>query len=262
MGQGISMGKVFAQFLLKALGVIGPFVLPWVLKFSLTSGGDDHREKIVRAGLSLLGLTLGFGFDMYEYIAPKKRALDFGSKYAKRVIFAELKDKLTKDQLAIGADIRISVFFARRAWWTLFILHYFAWFVHDGFQEEHGHHLDRKVVLMTFQGLAGKAYREEKPQFMNLSGVNVLAGRWRDLWLFGNQFRLTYWQLRKTSDVKAILSVPIFYEKKPPPDYEGELVGVINVDAVSTAGADWLEKNWGDVARFVHEHGAIIAPLA
>jgi hypothetical protein len=160
-----------------------------------------------------------------------------------------------------GQDLRLNVMYLRRAWWTLFVLRAFEMRGRKGFEHPDGIvHPDEDLVLLAWQGLAGLAVKEKAPQYASggppQPGVRHLAAQptwmiWQTLWLLP-------WQVRKTQRLKAILSVPMALENKRG---TRKIVGVINLDAISDAGAAYIDQHRLVLTRALASLGRHLARL-
>jgi hypothetical protein len=160
-----------------------------------------------------------------------------------------------------GTDLRLNVMTLRRAWWTLFLLRAFEMRGRKGFDHPLGIvHPDEDISLLAFQGLAGLARSERQPQYARsapaLPNVRRLSAEptwkiWETLWMFP-------WQVRQTSPLKAILTVPMVLENSRG---TRKIAGVINLDAISNEGAAYIDQNRLSLTRALASLGKHLARL-
>lgn len=117
------------------------------------------------------------------------------------------------------------------------------------------------MPLMIWQGLCGQAFLRGKSAFADLRDISQPNRPPSEVWPSGNDFYLFAWQLRRTSHIKAILSVPIFKQIEPPPNVRYRVVGVINLDAVSESGAAWLADDVKGTTKYLADYGTTLAYL-
>jgi hypothetical protein len=209
-------------------------------------GPKVQVEMQLRAWITAVGigaLLLSGYFDAY---APSRTLTKFRHDFLQEVCRAEWRKRGR-----LRSDIRINVMYLR---WRFF----FRVIWRDGFQPSDR---DFGVRLMIWQGVCGKAARRKEAVFVDFRSMPQESGTFANRWLLGNKFRLFGWQLKKTRDLKAILSVPI-YETVGQLEKAHEIcVGVINVDTKTDAGATHLAGKTRDLAVFLAKHGTLIAKM-
>lgn len=249
------MWRVLIPRIAQLLAVASPVLVPALFKkdlnsiFHVSDSKDAERWcQVFFMGVALALLQL---FDYFEFELPRIRARKFGTAYVGRFVVQELCDLGAK----FGDDIRLNVLVARRIWWTLFLVRRFEWFVTKGFRAQHP---DNRLWLCTKQGLAGLEFSDGRGAFLDTRELGSIGNDsgWPDR---GN-FYLFSGQRAKTRHLKALMSVQMAREK-PGPVPVWQRVGVINVDAVSDLGAEWLKTNRDAVGRLLQEHGQILAQL-
>jgi hypothetical protein len=110
-------------------------------------------------------------------------------------------------------------------------------------------HTDERLVLLSWQGVAGKALRGQ-PLHVSSRPTRPTWRVWDALWLFP-------WQVRSTLRVKAILSVPMVHDAKG----RRRVMGVLNLDAISDAGAAYIQQNQTELVRTLAGFGKYLARL-
>jgi hypothetical protein len=166
-----TLGKLFSQGLL----LLGPMLtLNWsFLNFLGYSGGPSdivtlnvffipltgqkqQVEMTLRIIASLVGLVVLISYEIMDTVLPRRNLTEF------RTIYLE-QEKLTwrKEPDGLIKQVRINIMHVRRPWYTLF-LGRFYWTWNDGFDPPD--QKDANMLLLTFQGVAGAAYRAKEPQ--------------------------------------------------------------------------------------------------
>jgi len=253
------MFKSLLSFALKLLIAIAPFtIVPWLLKESAfypwlagVLGKDRDSAKAVTIGvLSAADLVVLTAYEIFSRIIPQRDARQLGQLYIKAMLDA-FEAEATTIGLVLGEDIRINVMFAKRLPVLLFVRR-FVWYANRGFG---GGHRDNRLSLFTWQGLCGKAFRARSTLGVDLRRA-IAAKQWypsaENFWLFP-------WQLRNTGHLRAIISIPIFWEIDKGQLKWHKTVGVINLDAISDAGADGLLSNKTRLDTFFKHYGKILA---
>lgn len=256
--------KPLLEFVAKSAVFLAPLLAPRVLGFRYVSlfgappANPQQAELIVRAVIGIVALGLVFLIELFSFYKPREAVQKFGANYFRDIVMTGFKDELASSgaPVRVGSDIRVNVMFATRG---LLLLRRFRWFANDGFDPNTGgKHEDANMWLGAWQGVCGKALRDGKLLAVDLRKVPA-PELWDGLGLTG--FRMFWWQTRRTAGVKAILSVPLFKEASPPPACRWVAVGIVNVDAVSEGGAEWLLENTDDVAQYFRAHGTVLALL-
>lgn len=264
----VTMLRLIAKFVGHAAVVLWPVILPVVvgfafvqhLPFKLVADGKTELEPAARAALSLAGLMAAFAYDTYEYYAPRERAERFNKSYVETVVFAEFLANLSAGNVTLGEDVRINALLARRP--PTIVPRFFSWLVWDGYSYTQGIHPDQTLRLLGFQGLSAQVLSEKKIRFADLRGRVLRSLSLSQKYLMCNEFRLTWWQLKRTEHLKYVLSVPMLKTVSPKPNLRENVVGVFNIDAVSDRGAAWIEQNQKALGTFLRLHGKVLAELA
>jgi len=135
----------------------------------------------------------------------------------------------------------------------------FNWTWNDGFDPPHHH--DSGLILTEFQGVCGLALRAQQVKFVELTAIDMSTIRIREKLQLCRKFWLLPWQLRKTANIRAILSVPMYVEKKSAESKHFVAVGVINVDAVTDEAAAMLKAKAQELSEYFTDEGKVIALL-
>jgi len=199
--------------------VVAPF------GFLLLSGPKQEVELKIRLAIVAAGFAALFVHEAVAYWIPRRNLLQFRKEYI----------DLEKDdwQTQLHHDVRINLMFAKRRWYTLWLLPVFEWTWNDGFKPEHR---DANMWICVLQGAYGQAYRTRTAQFASIPAGSFQALTPREKWLLGNRYHLTKRQLRKTRHVLAVLSIPIVKRTDGlSPRYKA--VGVMNLDSDTSDGA-------------------------
>jgi hypothetical protein len=237
--------RLVLAYMAKAAAIAAPVLAPHFVSIPWIRGD----EKLTGVYLSLFLLAVIFLFDAFERGLPALDAAKFRDEYVER--FVKKYFKLGKRHL------RFNVMVARRRWYFLWLTGAFEWTASRGFDP--GVHHDAKMWLGTWQGVAGEALREEKTSFVDLRTTPEMARHPVRIWK--NPFGLTLRQLRKTRHVLAILSVPMVVKRGMGGNPSLTATGVINVDAVSAQGAEWLSRNWERLGRSLEEAGTLLGSI-
>jgi hypothetical protein len=148
-----------------------------------------------------------------------------------------------------GADLRMNVMYIRRAWWSLFLLRAFEMRGRKGFDTPGVVHADERLVLLSWQGVAGQALKGQ-PIAVSQLPAQPTWRIWDALWMFP-------WQVRATLRVKAILAVPMVHDAKG----RRRVVGVVNLDAISDAGVAYIQQHQKVLVRTLAGLGKYLARL-
>jgi hypothetical protein len=221
-----------------------------VVSVLFLSGPKQEVELQLRIYITIVALVLSLTFEAVDLYLPSRSLMRFRKHY--------LEEQRKEWRAKLSPEIRINIMYARRRWYTLWLfIHVFEWTWNDGF-EHPNEHIDANLWMCEFQGLCGRAFRTGKPQSVYFDGGKPMT--FRERWLFGNEFRLSGWQLRKTVHLKAVISIPILEQSDDlSPSFKS--VGVINIDTSSTAGADILRRNERELADYFMRFGKILAAL-
>lgn len=233
----------------------GPIVTSGVYSFgsgrlTLTGTTKEQVELKLRITFAILGLLLAFVVDFSDTYTPQKRMVEF------RRLF--LSDRRNTWRESLGDGVRFNVMHARRRWFLPF-LRTFVWTWNDGFDPPE--HRDAGLCLTEFQGVCGLALRSGEGKFVELPRIDYSALSMRDKWSLCKEFWLLPWQLKKTQNIRAILSVPLFVERKTREARWWKAIGVINIDAVSDEAANRMKPRVIELTQYFIEEGKIVALL-
>jgi hypothetical protein len=131
-----------------------------------------------------------------------------------------------------------------------------------GFDPAFGANADAHFWIWGFQGVCGRALKKGYPQFSDLRGGSSPDPWWRTPFPSRRNFRLFRWQLQKTAHVKAILSVPISIPNDSSVNPKSHIVGIVNLDAVSEDGANWLKNELQQTTEYLCDHGQFLTYLS
>jgi hypothetical protein len=208
------MGRLILRYLAQLLFVLSPFIAPRIVTslklrdiVTRVSGiAAPPSEEILRAGVSCVLLMIVFFYDALDLYLPRQSRRKFRDRYLSGQ-FNEISGNLHR-------DVRVNVMYARRRWYTLWLVRVFQWTASHGFRA--GRDRDIKIPFLEWQGVCGKALRRCEVTWEDLRGPRHQwsALRWYQKWLLWNTYRLTYWQLERTQNVRAILSIPMFRQKR------------------------------------------------
>lgn len=220
-----------------------------VVSVLLLTGPKQEVELNLRIYISVVALVGSLTFEALDLYLPSRSLLRFRKRYLEQQK-AEWRAKLIE-------DVRINIMYARRRWYFLWLARSFEWTWNDGFAPPN-EHVDANLWICEFQGACGRAFRAGKPQAAYFDAVEMMSFRQR--WLFGNPFRLSGWQLRRTTHLKAIISIPILEQSDDlSPSFRS--VGVINLDTSSVNGAKKLKDNEQTLTAYFIGLGKILAAL-
>lgn len=163
-----SIGKLISQFLL----LLGPMLTvgwsfldfvgvpsdgPGTVTVSVPgfplSGPKQEVEMTLRIMVSVMGFGLLVAYELIDVTWPRRDLMEFRTVYLNRE-----KGKWRGDsENNIPKDVRISIMHVRRPWYVLWTINRFFWTWNDGFEPPN--QKGANMVLFTFQGAAGEAYR-------------------------------------------------------------------------------------------------------
>jgi hypothetical protein len=217
--------RIFSNNLFKAISVATPLLAPLAVRVPALAW---LKNDVLRASASLAILAVIFFFEGRDLYVAQLKGRDFRAEYMKEVT------KPIADR--IGKDLRFNVMYARRRWYFLWLARDFEWDEEQlGFTPGR-FHFDQKLWLTEWQGVCGQALRKESVAFAELPGAS------QPHWLpWRNPYGLFRGQVLATTHVRAVLSVPMLLKRK---GMQPLAVGVINVDAVSDDGVDFLADEY------------------
>ncbi len=241
------MGRVVVRFLAQALIVAAP----WIAAHAGVSGLGETNLKVL---LSMLGLCIVLGWDVVDLYIPREQLRRFGKDYA---------DKLAKQfekpapYPQLGTDVRINIMYV--AWFGM----RFKWMANYGFVTSSRSYPDVHMCLARWQGAAGQAVALQDTVWVDLRDQSKAELTFAQRWFFGTEFRLWHSQFKRTAHVLAVLSVPIVRAVGTKQNPKPKIVGVINVDAVSAKGLEWLEnkETRQQLVTFLGDYGSFLAFL-
>ena len=215
------------------------------------SGPKQEVELGLRIWITVVALICSLTFEAVDLYIPSRSLLRFRKHY--------LEEQNKEWRSKLRPDIRINIMYARRRWYFgwLFVK-VFEWTWNDGFAPPN-EHIDANMWICEFQGVCGKAFRTMKPQsiYFEVGAADNLTVSQR---LFRNEFRLSGWQLRRTSHLRGIISVPIL-EQSDELSPSCTCVGVVNLDTSSEAGSNKLRDNEEELTEYFLRFGKILAAL-
>lgn len=238
------MFRILLGYLMKMGVVAAPVLLPFFVRF----GADSLDEKKAGALISCALLTVVFGFDIVDHALPRLHAEKFRAAYLREVVNKHFEGS--------AEHLRFNLMLARRRWFVLWLFRVFHWSASIGF--DRGRHHDARLCLAEWQGVCGQALRAERPVFTDFRGLPKTEPHWRP---WKNPSWLFRWQAIRTRDVLVICSIPLLVERGTPGNPIFRAVGVLNIDAVSGEGADWLKANWRELASPMMDLGGLLAVL-
>lgn len=157
------------------------------------------------------------------------------------------------------ASLRLNVLYVRGFWFCS----WFKWVANYGYTDSAAIAPDLHMLLASWQGVAGVAVASRKPQWATLWADKPPSFTFAQRWAFGNRFRLWGSQLDRTADVRAVLSIPLVRRLGGSHNPRGKVVGVMNLDAITEAGANWLAdpSKRDQLLKFLADHGGLLAFL-
>ncbi|RMH20781.1 MAG: hypothetical protein D6696_07535, partial [Acidobacteria bacterium] len=185
------MLRLLIRYGFRVLLIVAPFFLPLMNLLGFVAEAGDAGTVRVHLGftsfegpasdvqlwlrISLVGLAIAgiFVFDIFDLYLPQLQRKDFRKQYL------DLEAKKWKKHL--GEQIRISVLYARRPWFFP-LFRYFRWEWTYGFRAGETHH-DANLFLTEWQGVAGRALRQEKPQLARIPRELFENLSWAERWL-------------------------------------------------------------------------------
>jgi hypothetical protein len=210
-------------------------------------GNKIHVELGIRLVLSGCAIALLIATDAFDIFIPRRVLRNVRDNYL------ALESPEWKAGLA-GAEIRISIWYARRLWyWPFWKVFKLAW--STGFSPPYD--ADLTLTLAAWQGISGQAYRSRER--VSLGSPDVGGMTRGQKWLLLNRFRMTAWQLKKTDHIKGLISIPMLLDQgstKPQ-----KAVGVINLDSWTDGGAGQLQRNKLDLEQFFVKQAKTLAIL-
>jgi hypothetical protein len=138
--------------------------------------------------------------------------------------------------------------------WKVF---YWAW--SDGFVPPF-RHTDVNMPLACWQGVSGLAYKKRVPQSAYFTAPWQPTS-FKETWLLSNAYRFTSSQLKKTSNVVGVLSIPMLKKGRHGGSPSYTAVGVITLDACTAEASKFLQENEADLVKYFADIGLLLASL-
>ena len=247
--------KVVLKTLSGALAAAAPWIFAWAATKAGAKGPPLTEDQ--KVWTSLVAVLLVGVWDLVEFYLPREQLRRFGKEYCDKLA------KTLRERPApfpkLGTDIRLNVMYARGFW----VFSWFKWVANYGYTDDASVASDQHMWMAKWQGIAGVACRSGKPQWATIWTEDPPILTFSERWMFQNEFRMWGFQLTRTANVRAVLSIPLVRKHGGSHNPRGKVVGVLNLDAVSTAGALWLadpEKR-EELLKFLSDHGGMLAFL-
>lgn len=235
------MGSLVVEYGAKLSLIASPYLLRWLGITGPVNGAD------LEAAISTFLLCVVFAFEARSAAKDRSARDNFREEY--------VDDLVQPFQAQLGRDLRFNVMYASR--WPFLLVKVFHWKGSRGFRA--GVHQDARLWFTVHQGVCGLAYRNQSCEWVDLRTAPPFEPQ---LWPWKNPFGLSRGQFEKTRHVKAVLSVPMIKTLGPRTNPKYTRAGVINLDAVSDAGADYLAANHLEIENELLRAGAILGSLA
>ena len=215
-------------------------------------GAKPEIEMKLRAAVTLAGVGLLLISGYFDAYLPSRTLVSFRHDFLEQICKAEWRKRGR-----LRSDIRINVMYLRWRWYMPFGRSFeMVW--KDEFDASDR---DARLRLFIWQGVCGMAARRRQAAFVDFSETPLEVEGFAAKWLLQNRFRLWKWQIRKTRNLAAVLSIPIFEKRGPKGQEIEKCVGVINLDAKTDAGAKHLAEKDKDLALLFAKHGTLIAKM-
>lgn len=267
------------------------------LFFLLPVTGPKQRvEMTLRVLASLAGLALLISYEFIDIVIPRRNLAEFRSVYLEQ----EKKEwRKEPDGIIPSVRINIMhvrrpwyTLFLGRFYWTWndgfdppaqydanVTLLAFQGVAGSAFKAKQPQGVDlrelppqnvrfQQLKMYLAAGLAGVValailflvWQNRLPITFYVVGVLIIATVTAIGALRANEFRMWPWQMRRTKEVKYILSVPLF-KASHGDSKTWKVVGVINLDTITDEGAEFLKANEGRLATYFMEIGKVVACL-
>lgn len=169
-----SIGKLVAQALL----LLAPMItLSWgvlnlfgtdtgptdIVTVAFFTGPKQVVEMKLRVITTAAALALIIVFEVVDSYIPRRDLKEFRTIFLKQQLPTWRKPP---PQPGLIEDIRINIMHIRHSWLGLLILKRLHWTWNDGFAPPN--HKDANLILFTFQGVAGIAYKRQEAQAVDL----------------------------------------------------------------------------------------------
>jgi len=258
--------RLIFEYLARALPVAVPLLLPkhyppvsWASNLLVYLGFQKPPDDQLGAAVALFGLILVFIFDFFNLYLPMQKTRQFGDAFFERIV----QDFEQNNAPRFGTDLRLNVMFLRKPR-LLGRFHPFPlrWVANRGFNPAFGAARDLHIPLWGFQGVCGRTLRKRLPQFADFRMHQLDDSCSSAFFPLRANYRLFRWQIRRTEHVKAILAVPICLPDGGPPNPRLKIIGVMNLDAISDAGAEWIVRTREQSVKYLTDNGQFLTLLA
>jgi len=242
------------RLFLKTITAITVAASPWIAAHLGWGALSEESRKITFSVFGVLVLAL---WDFVDFYIPREHLRRFGKDYCDKLA------KTLRDRPApfprMGQDIRFNVLYVRGVWWCS----WFKWVANYGYTDSANIAPDLHMWLATWQGVAGVAVASRKPQWATLWADKPPSFTFAQRWTLRNKFKLLGPQLDRTAEVRAVLSIPLVRRLGGSHNPRGKVVGVMNLDAITEAGAAWLAEphKRDELLKFLADHGGLLAFL-
>jgi hypothetical protein len=242
------------RLFLKTLTALAVAASPWIAEHLGWAGLSDETRK---GAFSLFGVLLLAVWDFVDFYIPREHLRRFGKDYCDKLA------KTLRERPApfpkMGEDLRLNVLYVRGFW----LCSWFKWVANYGYTDSATIAPDLHLWMAKWQGVAGVAVASCKPQWATLWTDTPPSFGFAQRWAFRNKFKLWGPQLDRTVEVRAVLSVPLVRRLGGSHNPRGKVVGVMNLDAITEAGAAWLAdpQKRSELLKFLADHGGLLAFL-
>jgi hypothetical protein len=214
---------------------------PWI-----PSGSKEQVELELKIAILLSALILSAIIDLVDYYWPQKKISEVRKKYLK-LMSDEFKSKIAQTEL------RISICYAKRGWfWPFWKTFDIVWC--EGYAP--GQDKEKTLRLATWQGVSGLAFRSCAPSRLE-QRVTLSVLSWPRKWLLLNDYRMTYWQIKKAGNIVDFFSIPMVEKGE-----DGKLdrsSGVVNIGTITSKGARELDLNRQALQDYFLDKGKTLA---
>ncbi|MCP3139025.1 hypothetical protein [Pyxidicoccus xibeiensis] len=207
---------------------------------TLALGGPATCKLSVQLEILVLGVLLNFIYQVVEVQLPTLEIVEV-RKTVLGVQLAPIFEAFKKAYAAQAKDTpvaksfaRVTVMVPRRTIRGLWLRKDFEFVHQSGFED---YHEDVDLTLFSGQGVAGEAMRLRRPVAQGRSRAGEHLRGW---WRFKSPWGMSESQLKSTSHVHWVLSVPMI-KKASIPGRKSSVVGVINIDVVDKNLAAMLD---------------------
>lgn len=225
-----------------------------IIHFLVFDGTKESVELKVRLILSIIAIIILLLFEIFDLYLPLRSLENFRKTYLE-TCWKDWEKNLNK-------DVRINIMYARRKWYFLWLASVFEWSWNKGFESPNKFR-DANIWLCEFQGVCGLAFRSGDPKSIyfpsqNHSSTNSSSSS--SIISSTGGFNLFPWQKSKTEHLLAVISIPLL-RKTDGSSPSVKVVGVINLDASTDKGRDFLQRNEDKLVEYFIRYGKILAAL-